>query len=337
MSLTRTGRVSVLLVVLLIIGGVLAGGAVEAGRLLKGSPAAADFPGPGSGQVTVRVHDGDTATAVAQTLAAQGVVASVGAFRSAAQADPKSSDLQPGYYRLRRGMRATDALRLLLDPASQLHTRVTVPEGTSLKRLLPLIATSTGLKAADLQQAVAHPSGLGLPAYAHGHVEGFLFPSTYEVPPGTTATQLLAMMVTRFTDTATMVGLEQGAKALKLTPLQVVTIASIIERESADAADAPKVARVFYNRIGAGLPLGSSFTVAYAGNDKSSPYNTYTHKGIPPGAYDSPGAATLTAALHPASGKWLFFVTLKGGTKFVNTEAEFEALSAQCRAEGGCR
>ena len=95
---------------------------------------------------------------------------------------------------------------------------------------------------------------------------------------------------------------------------------------------------MFYNRLKAGLGLGSEFTVAYSGNDPKSPYNTYTNKGYPPGPYDSPGQAAITSALNPAPSSALFFVTLpKEGTQFVDTESEFFALQAQCKNEGGCR
>jgi UPF0755 protein len=286
----------------------------------------------------VQVQSGDTATAIAKTLAAHDVIRSSGAFVDLASNDARAAQIQPGFYALRQKMSAEGALTLILSPESRVSYRVTVPEGTSLKSLLPLLAKGTKVSAADLQAAVGKASDLGLPAYANGSVEGFLFPATYDVPPNATATGLLQMMTTRFAQTAQAVDLVAGAQNLGYTPLQVVTIASIIERESAAPADAAKVARVFYNRLAAGMPLGSEFTVRYSGNDPSSPYNTYTHTGFPPGPYDSPGEATLRAALHPAAGDWLFFVTLpQGGTRFVHSESDFLTLEAQCKAQGGCK
>jgi len=336
-KLNRRGRTAVLLLTLLLLAGILLGGGVLVARVVARSAAPADFVGPGTGQVVVQVKDGDTATAIGRTLAAKGVIETVGAFQDAATANPRAAEVQPGFYTLMSHMSARGALALLLDPATRLHTRVTIPEGTSLKELLPRVAQETQVPVADLVAAAKVPASLGLPAYAQGHVEGFLFPATYDVPPNATAAQLLRLLTARFTETAQKLDLVGGAKALGYTPLQVVTIASIIERESAAGPDAPQVAEVFYNRIKAGLPLGSEFTVRYAGNDKNSAYNTYTHKGFPPGPYDSPGQTTLRAALHPATGDALFFVTLpKEGTKFVHTEAEFYKLAAQCKAEGGC-
>jgi UPF0755 protein len=335
--LNRRGRTAVIALVLLLIAGILVGGGLLAVRVVAHSSAPADFAGPGAGQIVVQVKDGDTATAIGRTLAAKGVVKTVGAFQDVANADPRAAEVQPGFYTLMSHMSARGALALLLDPTARLRSRVTIPEGTSLKELLPRLAQNTPVPLADLIAASKRPATLGLPSYAQGQVEGFLFPATYDVPPNATATQLLTLLTARFTEMAQKLDLVNGAKALGYTPLQVVTIASIIERESAAGPDAPKVAEVFYNRLKAGLALGSEFTVRYAGGDKNSPYNTYTHKGFPPGPYDSPGQTSLQAALHPATGDALFFVTLpKEGTKFVHTEAEFYQLAAQCKAEGGC-
>jgi UPF0755 protein len=296
-----------------------------------------DYAGPGSGRVVVEVKAGDTTTAIGQTLAKADVVQSAGAFIDAAKGNSKAATIQPGFYALQLKMSGSGALTLMLTPSSVVRTKFTIPEGTSIKNVLPAIVANSTINQAALDAAVAAPAALGLPPYANGSVEGFLFPATYQVTPDMTATDVLKAMVARFAVSATNTDLVNGAKALGYTPLQIVTIASIIERESASPTDAAKVARVFYNRLKANLPLGSEFTVNYTGNDAASPYNTYTHKGFPPGPYDSPGEATLKAALHPADGPWLYFVTLKAGTQFVNTEAEFNKLEQQCKAEGGCK
>jgi len=341
--LTKRGRLLVVLLVLVPVAALLVAGGLTVGHILKGGGGSADYAGPGTGQVIVEVKSGDTSTAIGQTLAKAEVVKSSGAFVDAAKKNSKATSIQPGFYALKLQMSGTGALNLMLTPSSLVQAKFTIPEGTSLKTALPLIVKGTQntpitqITQAALETAVANPASLGLPSYANGSVEGFLFPATYQITPVMTATDVLKAMTARFAVAATKVDLVNGAQALKYTPLQVVTIASIIERETAAPADASKVARVFYNRLKAGLPLGSEFTVNYTGNDANSPYNTYTHKGFPPGPYDSPGEATLTAALHPADGPWLYFVTLKSGTQFVNTEAEFNKLEAQCKAEGGCK
>ncbi len=336
--LTKRGRRIVVGAVVLVLVAILAVGGVAADKIFGGgSGGSGDYVGSGTGRVVVQVRAGDSTTDIGTTLVTDGVVKSVGAFVSAAAANARGGDIQPGYYALHAHMSGASAVTLLLTPSAVVQSRFTIPEGTSIAHVPAIISKGTGIPVAQLQAAIADPSALGLPSYAGGHVEGFLFPATYDVPPGTTATQVLQMMTARFAQAATATDLVTGAAALKLTPLQVVTIASIIQRESASAADGPKVARVFYNRLAAGMPLGSEFTVAYTGDDASSPYDTYTHTGIPPGPYDSPGQTALDAALHPATGTYLFFVTLpKEGTEFVDTESQFFALQAQCRSEGGC-
>lgn len=306
-----------------------------AGQLLRTPPA--DYPGPGSGVALVDVPPGASLAAIAGVLAHDGVVETSTAFLTAAAGNPRSIDIQAGLYRCRYRMSAAEALAVLTNPADLVRYRVTIPEGTSLKTLLPLLAAATHLPLSSFAAAVGDPAALQLPTYARGHVEGFLFPATYSVTPGTPAVAVLRLMVARFEAEAAAVHLVSRAAALGRTPLQVVIIASILERESAGAAEDPMAAEVFYNRLRAGLPLGSEFTVAYSGNDPASPYNTYTHRGFPPGAYDSPGQTTLLAALHPTPGPWRYFVTLPGGrTLFEDTQAGFFAAQAQCRALGGC-
>lgn len=337
--LTRRGRILLVVTILVVLAVVLGFGAVVVGKAVGGggSGGSQDFSGTGSGRVVVEIKSGDSATAIANTLKEAGVVASTGAFLDAVNGDDRATSLQPGFYALHAKMSGASALALLLDPASEIRSRVTVPEGTSLKTLTALVAKGSKITAAQFEAVLANPSALGLPSYALGQPEGFLFPATYDVTPGETALALARQMVARFGTAAADVNLVRGAAALGRTPREVVIIASIIERESAAPTDAPKVARVFYNRLARGMPLGSEFTVRYAGNDPTNPYNTYTHTGFPPGPYDSPGEVTLRAALNPAPGDWLFFVTLKDGTHFTNSESEFNTLEAQCKAEGGCK
>jgi UPF0755 protein len=337
--LTRRGRIVMMLAIVLVIAAVLGAGALAIGHALhSSSSSSADYTGSGTGRVVIQVKPGDSASAIAQTLATAGVVASSSAFVNVASADTRASQIQPGFYAMRAKMSALSAFNLLLDPKAQITSRVTIPEGTSLKTLITLITQHTKITQAALQAALAQPTTLGLPSYAQGAVEGFLFPATYDVAPNETATQLLRAMTARFATAAADVNLVAGATRLGYTPRQVVIIASIIERESAGPADAPSVARVFYNRLTQGRPLGSEFTVNYSGGDKANPYNTYTHTGFPPGPYDSPGEATLKAALNPAAGNFIYFVTLpKEGTKFTASDSEFNALTTQCHAEGGCK
>lgn len=333
---------SALVVLVVLLGAVLVGGNLLLGRLR--APAAPDYAGSGAGKVVVQVKPGQTASDVGRTLADKGVVRSAGAFTAAATADPRSRGLQPGSYTLRSHMSGKAALGLLLSPASRLLARVTLPEGAPLAQALATIAKSTGIPLAKLQAAAAKPGALGLPSYAHGEVEGFLFPATYDVEPGTTPTQLLTTMVTRYKQAVKELDLDAKARAIGLTPYQVLTTASLIEKETAYPADRPKVARVVYNRLRKGMMLQFDSTVNYVKTEKTarltnddlkveSDYNTYLHTGLPPTPIDSPGIATIKAALAPASGDYVFFVTTSKSGQALFTADYDEFLRAKAKAQ----
>lgn len=306
-----------------------------------------DYPGPGTGTVVVQVHTGDTTNQIADTLAADGVVKSAAAFAQVAAQNKQALSIEPGYYRLRHRMRAALALGLLLDPAARISIRVTIPEGTQLSRALTLLAAGTRLPLSALQAVAAHPAVLGLPPACQGQLEGCVFPATYLFPPGTTAVQVLSETVQRFIVAADAAGLVPGAAALRLTPYQVLIVASLIEREARFPADFPKVARVIYNRLARGMPLQLDSTVNYALhanktrvtiNDTRvrSPYNTYLHRGLPPTPIDSPGMLALQAALHPTPGGWIYFVTIDkaGHNAFAVGYRQFLQLKALAAQNG---
>ncbi|MEU6714818.1 endolytic transglycosylase MltG [Nonomuraea sp. NPDC046802] len=316
-----------------LVAGVLALGA-GAVVVLKPYLSPDDFDGPGSGTVTVRIAPGSSAEAIGSTLAEAGVVASARSFVNAAEKRAVSDRLRPGHYRLRKGMAAGAALDLLLAPASRVVRRVTLPEGMRVSEVLARVAKQTGLSLKELQgvdQAL-----IGLPKYAQG-LEGFLFPATYEVEPGDTAVDVLAAMAERFAAAAREVGLEEQAARMHLTPLQAVTVASMIQAEGGTDEDYPKISRVIYNRLAKGTKLEIDSTVLYAQNRRTlkiterdtkvnSPYNTYVYKGLPPGPIANPGEKALIAALNPAEGDWHWFVTTDPAhriTKFTNKESEF--------------
>ncbi len=336
----RRGRRAVLLAMLAVV--TLVGLVAAIGlRWLAATP---DYAGPGQGEVLVEVRAGDSARRIGQTLEQADVVRSADAFVDAAKKDTRSQRIQPGSYRLRKQMKAADALALLLDPASRVVTRVTLPEGTRLSTALDLIARA-GLDRAALDAAVAAPESLGLPDYAEGRLEGFLFPATYEVQPTTDAPELLAAMVARFTQAAAAVDLEASAAALGRSPLEIVTVASLLEAEGRPE-DFAKIARVVYNRLDDGMRLQIDATVVYALGKNGltlttedlktdSPYNTYRVKGLPPGPINSPGEDALRAALAPEEGDWLYYVTVNpstGETKFTSSYAEFLRFKAELKA-----
>ena len=307
---------------------------VAGSMLIRSYLGPTDFEGAGSGSVTVRIEPGASAGRVAEVLAGAGVVASPQAFVNVTEKRAKSGSLRPGSYRMRRGMAAGIALDLLLSPASRVLRKVSLPEGMRLDEALPHIAGQAGLPLKDFRKAVV--ATLGLPGYARG-LEGFLYPATYEVEPGMSAADLLGQMVARFRRAALQLGLEARAAAVHLTPLEAVTVASIVQAEGGTDADYPKIARVIYNRLAGRTPLQLDTTVLYAQSRRTlrvseadtkvgSPYNTYRHPGLPPGPIANPGEKALLAALYPASGDWYWFVTTDPEhriTKFTNKESEF--------------
>jgi UPF0755 protein len=321
---------------------------VIAARLINGVfGSGADYSGDGSGSVLVVVHSGDSASAIASTLVSDGVVKSSSAFTSAADANPDSRGIQPGTYQLHHHMKASLALTLLLNPTSLVSYTVPIPEGFTAADIVARIAADTPISAAALKAALADPTSLGLPSWANGHVEGFLFPATYQVQPGETATQVLSAMVTRFDQAATSVNLASGAANLDMSEYDVITLASIVQREGLLVGDYSKIAEVFVNRLHDGMPIGSDATLYYVlGPDHGpltasdlqldSPYNTRKYDGLPPTPINSPGQAAINAVLHHATGPYLYFVTIDkaGHTAFATTLDQFNNLVAESRANG---
>ncbi len=312
--------------------------AVVGGKSLVGRIRPADYAGPGEGSVTVEIPRGASASRMGSILEDAGVVKSAGAFKRAASAEAKASGIQPGFYELRLRMKASLAVALLLDPRARIRSRFTIPEGTTVTRTLEIIAKSVDrLPLADLKAAAAAPAALGLPPYAKGRLEGFLFPATYDVEPGTSAVEVLTMMVDRFDLAAERLQLVDRAAELGRTPYEILTIGSLVEAETPKADQRGKVARVAYNRLAKGMALQFDSTIQYAlsapkkqlfNSDLAldSPYNTYKHKGLPPTPINAPGEAALEAALAPTPGPWLYFVVIDkaGNSGFTADYAEFQ-------------
>lgn len=343
------------LAVLIALAVVLGGGAYALTQLsgvLSGiGTEAADYEGKGSGSVVVQVRSGDSLTVVGERLTDKGVVASTSAFVAAADGET----VEPGFYQLREKMSAESALGYLIDGEHRIEEQVAIPEGLTVDEIVKSAAKQTKLSAKQLQDAASDPSALGLPRYAGGKLEGYLFPATYVVPPGTDATELLTMMVDRFKQAADDVDLEQAAAELDMTPDELVTVASLVQAEAQRSADFGKVARVVDNRIDKRLPLQFDSTVHYATDTVGqvyttdlqravdSPYNTYLVTGLPPGPIESPGDEALAAAADPTEGDWLYFVTVNlatGRTEFAKGLAEHNRnvakLERYCRTSDAC-
>jgi len=321
-----------------------------------------DFAGPGAGSVTVEVHEGDSSAAICRTLKDEGVVASVDACIGAAQANPESPNIQVGFYEVKKEMASDDVIALLVDPENIVTDDVTIPEGLRVVDVVDILAKETDYSKADFQKVLDQPEKLGLPDYAEGNPEGYLFPSTYSFGPKEKPVDMLRDMVKRWEQAAADADLEARAEALGYTPAELMTIASLVEAEGR-GDDMPKVARVIYNRLenpgeaGTTGRLEIDATVNYAADNElgavpteedlalESPYNTYQNDGLPPGPIEAPGDAAIAAAANPADGDWYYYVTVNlatGETKFASSYDEFLEYKQELRdyceneSEGAC-
>ncbi|MEV4224173.1 endolytic transglycosylase MltG [Nonomuraea sp. NPDC049725] len=345
------GRFLAPLLAFIVLAGIIGGGGYYGYLWVSDAIVPDDYAGKGSGEVVIEIKDGQSASEVAQELERQGVVASARAFTNAVDSAGKSSSLQPGSYKLRKQMAAAEAVKLL-HPDARLRLTVTLKEGLRLSDTFTQLAEATGRSVKEFETAAKKPDELGLPSYAKGKLEGYAFPATYEFQPKATASEMLGQMVERFNQSAEKHDLKAAARKRGFTAHQMLTIASIIQAEAGRHEDMPKIARVIYNRLDhqPEMHLRMDSTVMYAWKryktaathaelEIDSPYNTYKHLGLPPGPIANPGDHAIEAALNPARGSWLYFVATDPSrssvTKFATTEAEFEALLAEYRRNGG--
>jgi len=299
----------------------------------------ADYSGSGSGRVLVQVRSGDAATDIAATLKGKGVVKSLEAFTDAARDEPRSVGIQVGFYELRRRMSAERALAVLLKPANRIRDVVTVREGLRVDQIVDVLVDRTDFSRKQFERVLASPRRIGLPSYARGNPEGYLFPATYELSPSSTPRSILKSMVDRYKTAVSELDIVAASQALGFTPHDVMTVASLVQVEGQRAQDLPKIARVIYNRVARDMPLQFDTTIAYifrlegklTTTDEQrasrSPYNTYLRAGLPPTPVSAPGEAAIKAALAPAKGPWLFFVATDpstGETRFATTYAEHQ-------------
>jgi UPF0755 protein len=317
---------------------------------------APDFSGSGKGDVQIEVPAGSSGVAMGNILKKAGVVKSVTAFTDAAEKNPKGRTIQPGIYILHKEMSGASAVTMMLNPKAQ--SFLIVAEGTRDAKIYAAIDTKLKLAAGTTKAiAKAQAKKLGLPSWANDNpkikdpLEGFLYPTRYSVGAKTTPADLLRQMVTQASNEYAKTDLKAEAKKLGLdSPLQVITVASLVQAEGKTDSDFAKMARVVYNRLkptntetNGKLEFDSTFnylknqskiniSLAEIRNDKD-PYNTYVYKGLPPGPIGNPGAAALNGALDPEQGGWYYFVSVDGKTtQFANTLAEHDKLVQEFNA-----
>lgn len=307
-----------------------------------------DFTGEGTGSVQVEVKKGAVAGQIGLMLKNAGVVKSVDAYSEACKAEPKCNTVQYGYYQLKKEMPAAAALKELLAQAG--GAAVVVPEGKNSTEVYTLIDSKLKLQPGTTAGvAKAQVNDLGLPPYANGNIEGFLWPTRYNISDGMKPEDLLKQMVKNATEKYAGLDAQAASVGLK-TGYEVLIEASILQREGNNASDFAKMAKTIQNRLAAGGEinhrLGMDTTLQYSLNrkdldkkdmdDASNKYNTYINPGLPPGPISNPGDDALNAVLHPADGKWLYFIAMSPTeTRFAETSKEHYAnVKEYCQAAG---
>ncbi|MGN7189714.1 endolytic transglycosylase MltG [Curtobacterium sp. SAFR-003] len=309
-------------------------------QAFSGSQESDDYSGSGTSKVTITIKQGDIGEDVAKTLQRSGVVKSSKVFYKLLLTSP-DVQFQPGSYELKKQMSAKSALSALQDTKNRVQASIVIPEGTALQDIEAGMVSKAGLSKDEVSSAAKDVQAYGLPAGVTT-LEGWLFPATYPINPGWSAKQYFQSMVD------TMKQHLQAAGVAEADQERVVVFASLVQKEAGQADDFPKVARVFQNRLDKGMLLQSDATVAYGtGNthtvtttdaeraDADNPYNTYVHKGLPPAPISNPGDVAIKAVTQPATGNWLYFVTVNldtGETVFSDTLAQHDAAVAQFRA-----
>ncbi|GAA0969173.1 MULTISPECIES: endolytic transglycosylase MltG [Streptomyces violaceusniger group] len=304
---------------------------------------APDYSGQGTGRIEVEVPSGSGNAEIGSILADKGVVKSSGAFVDAVEDSGKF--VQPGTYTLRKEMSGAAAVKLMLDPSSS--NALIVTEGMRDATIYAAIDKKIGLKAGTTAGvAKKEAKNLGLPSWADDNskikdpLEGFLYPSRYSVGEGAKPADVLRKMVAEANRNYSGLDLEGKAKELGLkSPLQLISVASLVQAEGVTHDDFRKMAEVVYNRLKPANPetngkveFDSSYN--YIKNQSKldipiseikgydNPYNTYFYKGLPPGPIGNPGADALKASMNPTSDGWYYFVAVDGKSHFSRTYTE---------------
>jgi UPF0755 protein len=310
------------------------------------TPLACGGNGDGS-TVQVVIPRGATVRAAADSLQRAGVVGSARFFRWYASRAGRDRAIKPGTYELQRGQSWGEVLDALVSGRAMVHT-VTVPEGFDMREIAPLLAKALSVPEDSVRAAVVDSAWIAKLAIPVGSLEGYLFPDTYTFPSGTTAREAVNAMLERFV-AVWKPEWDARLRELSITRHQAVTMASIVEKEARVASERPVIAAVYWNRIRRGMRLQADPTVQYAlparvervlykDLEVDSKYNTYRNDGLPPGPIASPGAASIDAALNPASVTYLFFVAHPDGHhEFRNTFAEHQQAIAMVRKAANAR
>ena len=309
-------------------------GAIYVSR--SGPSAAPDYPTnmmiSAQSEVVIDIPKGSTGSQIAQLLFENKVIKSSEAFFRVAVGDKRSEKIAPGNHRVSQSISAKQALEQLLDP-DRIPNLIRIIEGSWKSEIITELV-AYGFDKQEIKDALAQ---VDLPE-GFKDSEGLLFPAQYSFVKETTAVQAVQAMIDRFTAEPIARQLLLGDD--KFTASQLLTIASIVQAEGGET-DFTKVSQVIRNRLKIGMPLQMDSTVHFVKKLRgqiflssqstliNSPYNTYKKYGLPPGPIGSPGVAAMTAALQPAAGDWLYFVTVApGDTRFTKSFDEFNTWKA---------
>ena len=311
---------SLVVVVVLVAGGAAASVFYMVNRIqqpYKGFPEPERF---------VEIPSGTGAAEIRRRLVEAGVVSDELSFRAALMWTGQSRALKAGEYRFDRPMSVVDVVEKLARGDVYGHP-ITFPEGLTIREMADIVESRGFGKADEFIKAARDGSLVNDLDPAAKDLEGYLFPETYTLPRGTPVATLVSLMVARFRDTYTTLEAKRSGQA-DLSTRQIVTLASLVEKETGKAEERPLVAAVYRNRLDKNMAMQADPTVVYAlvkagtydGNIRKrdlsfdSPYNTYKYAGLPPGPIASPGRAALEAALAPADVDYLYFVSRNDGS-----------------------
>ena len=338
----RRGRVAAIIVALAGVA-VLLFAAWFANSLFQ--PLRGDGKGEGR-EVRVVIPRGVGVGEIADLLERRGIVSSSFFFQTRARLAGRTGELKPGSYRLRQDMSFAAVLDALEKGTPPNIVVLTIPEGRSRREVAALVK---GKLAGNYLRASRRSRALDPREYgAKGarDLEGFLFPATFELKRGKPMRALVDQQLSAFRGNFENVNMRY-ARSKNLTPYDVLTIASLVEREAQLPKERPLIASVIYNRLRRQMPLGIDATVRFVTRNWDRPlrqselqnpsaYNTRIHAGLPPGPIGSPGIASIRAAAHPARTGFLFYVVKPGGNgahAFSKTDAEFQRDVARYNRE----
>lgn len=304
--------------------------------------AAACSSAPHGAPIRVIVPRGATFSAAADSLHNAGLVGPTSIFKLYARVKSADRDIKPGTYLLKRGTPWSDIVGALNGGHGLVNT-ITIPEGFALSQIVPLLGETLDVPIDSVNRAVRDTALLARVGTPGKTLEGYLFPDTYAFPVGTSAREAVTELVRRF-EREWKPEWDARLAQTGLTRNEIVTLASIVEKEARKASERPVIAGVYTNRLRERMLLQADPTVQYALGkhtprvlfkdlEVDSPYNTYKYPGLPPGPIASPGGPSLAAALFPANVPWLYFVAAPDGHhEFRRTLAEHETAVRAVRS-----